>query len=236
LRIDQVLRSVVPRRVVSALRLLQIFQQKHGHVRCEDGFPVNGKGEYQPWLTYPMIEFLNFLDFSEKTVFEYGAGSSTLYWSRRAKQVISVELDRGWYESLLPRVPANVQLIHEPDGGKYSNIIHDFNYQFHVIVIDGAERNASAVAAIQALAPGGMIILDNAEWYPNTAEYLSSSGLIEVPFSGFSPINAFTATSTAFISRDFAMSRSKEARQPPIGGRALPTPALDDVSTEEGAE
>ena len=220
---------MLPRRVISAIRLLQIFQHKHGHTYQKSGFPVNGKGDFQPWLTYPMIEFLNGLDFSGKRVFEFGAGSSTLYWAARAEQVVSVELDRDWYESLLHKVPDNVQLVHEPDGGLYAGIIRDMG-KFDIIVIDGAERFLSAEFASQALAPGGMIILDNAEWYPNAAEFLNSSGLIEVPFNGFSPINAFTSTSTAFISREFAISKNNKARLPPIGGRALPTPALDDNS------
>ena len=78
-----------------------------------------------------------------------------------------------------------------------------------------------------------MIILDNAEWYPNTAMYLNSLDFIEIPFNGFSPINAFTSTSTAFISREFAVPKNNKARQAPIGGRLLPAPALDDVSKFE---
>jgi hypothetical protein len=211
--------------------LLDIFQLKHGHVRQKDGFPVNGLGEFQPWLTYPMIEFLNGFDFSNKTVFEYGSGASTLFWATRAKEVISIEFDGEWHQSLLSKIPKNVTLIHEPDGRKYASSIQKFSRQFDVIVIDGAERNRCAIAAINSLKPGGMIILDNAEWYPNTAGYLASAGLIEIPFSGFSPVNAFCSTSTAFLTRDFAFPQKIQSRRPPVGGRALPAPAFDDVMT-----
>jgi len=228
MKFNNILRLILPRRVISAIRLLQIFQYKHGHTYHKSGFPVNGKGEFQPWLTYPMIEFLNGFNFSGKRVFEFGAGSSTLYWAARAEQVVSVELNGEWYESLLQKVPNNVQLRHEPDGGKYSEVIQGMG-KFDVIVIDGAERYHSAVMASKNLAPGGMIILDNAEWYPTTAEFLNSLGLIEVPFSGFSPVNAFTSTSSVFMSRDFSIPKNDKARLPPIGGRKLPNPALDDI-------
>lgn len=230
---DRLLRILVPRRIISAVRLLNIFQQQHGHVRQQNGFPVNGQGDFQPWLTYPMIEFLNGLDFSKKRIFEFGAGSSTLYWAKRAMEVVSVEFDSGWFEALRSKVPGNVTLMHESDGHPYADKIRSNFGFFDVIVVDGAERYRSAKAALTALAPGGMIILDNAEWYPNTADMLAQAGLIEMRFSGFSPINAFTSTTSAFLSRDFSIPQTPQARMPAVGGRKLPTPALDDLATAE---
>lgn len=229
MNLDHMIRLVTPRRIISAVRLLKIFQRQHGHVRRIDGFPVNGQGDFQPWLTYPIIEFLNGLDFSGKRVFEYGAGASTLYWSKRAFEVVSVEFDKHWFESLQPKVPKNVCLMHESDGHPYADKIRSVCGLFDVIVVDGAERYRSAKAALSALAPGGMIILDNAEWYPNAAQMLAEAGLIEVRFSGFSPINAFTSTSSAFLSRDFSIPNLIQARMPPVGGRELPNSALDDL-------
>jgi hypothetical protein len=208
--------------------LLTIFQKKHGHTLRRHGFPVNGRGEYQPWLTYPMIEFLNGLDFASKRIFEFGAGASTLYWAKRAHEVVSVEFDRSWYQSLLSIVPSNVKLFYEPDGRRYAGKVGDGLGKFDVIVIDGAERYRSAEAARSAINPGGMIILDNAEWYPNTADLLSSEGFIEIRMSGFSPINAFASTSSLFLHRDFAFSLTGAARQPPVGGTSIPGGVLDD--------
>jgi hypothetical protein len=219
---------IIPRRIISGVRLLDIFQQKHGHVRQHDNFPVNGNGEFQPWLTYPIIEFLKSFSFSGMKIFEYGAGSSTLYWAAQAQHVFSVEHHGAWYQSLLSKIPNNVTLVHESDLGKYAGTINQFPEQFDIIVIDGAERHQCAKAATQMLAPGGMIILDNAEWYPKTAEYLASTGLIEIPFSGFSPNNAFCSTSTAFLSRSFSFPLKADSRQPPVGGKALTSPAYDD--------
>jgi hypothetical protein len=55
--------------------------------------PVDAHGEPVPWYTYPAIDYLRQLDFSDKTVFEYGSGYSTLFWASAARRVVSVEED-----------------------------------------------------------------------------------------------------------------------------------------------
>jgi len=220
---------MVPWRLLVTARLQKIFFGVHGHIRRIDGMPVDGDGKFQPWLTYPLIEYLNGLDFSGKDVFEFGAGGSTLYWAQRARSVTSVEFDAGWYETLKPKLPANATLIHENNGHRYADAPREFApRRFDVVVVDGAERYRSARTAIDVVAADGMIILDNAEWYPNTSDMIVEAGFIEIRFSGFSPINAFTATSSLFVSRSFAFQTSSEARRPPRGGKALPAGALDD--------
>ncbi len=172
------LRKILLRRLISAARILLIMHREHGHVNRRNGFPVNGRGEYQPWLTYPLIEYLKGFDFSQKRIFEFGAGASTLFWASRAWRVESVELDRRWFNSLVKIVPSNVVLNHQSDEISYAQKIIEADGQFDVIVVDGAERYRSAEAALEKLIPGGMIILDNAEWYPNTAELLRGAGLL----------------------------------------------------------
>ncbi|PNE59756.1 SAM-dependent methyltransferase [Paraburkholderia fungorum] len=223
------IRKIVPRRLLVTARLQGIFFGEHGHIKQINGMPVDGDGKFQPWLTYPLIEYLNGFDFSGKDVFEFGSGASTLYWADRARSVTSVEFDPGWYETLKPKLPGNATLIHENDGHRYADAPKTFGPRhFDVVVVDGAERYRSARTAIDVVALGGMIILDNAEWYPHTADMIADAGFIEIRFSGFSPINAFTATSSIFLSRSFAFPRSGAARLPPRGGRALSDGALDD--------
>lgn len=49
-----------------------------------------------------------------------------------------------------------------------------------------------------------MVILDNADWHKNTAKFLREElDLIEVDFHGFAPINAYTHTTSIFLSRKF---------------------------------
>ncbi len=230
MNIVSILRRILPRRLISALRLISVFQWGHGHTLRSKVFPVNSKGEYLPWLTYPLLEFMEGLDFAGKRIFEFGSGASTLYWSSRAQEIVSVEFDSEWFETLKLNIPDNVQLILESDGYSYASKIKIFEGCFDVIVIDGAERYRCAQSAIKKLAPGGFIILDNAEWYPNTADFLAQSGLIEIRFSGFGPINAFTSTSSIFMNPDFSFPRCGSSRLQPVGGKALEGPAPDDVA------
>ena len=215
---------MIGRQIFVAARLANVFLRQHGHSKQRRSLPVNANGDFQPWLTYPMIEFLDSLDLSEKSILEFGAGGSTLYWARRSKEVISVELDQEWANKLASCAPSNVTIVHEPDGGKYPEIPRQFSRAFDVILIDGAERYRSSVTALDMLAGSGMIILDNAEWYPNCCHLLGENLIEDIPFSGFGPLNAFTSTSTAFLHRSFSFQRG--SRSPPIGGRELK--ALDD--------
>lgn len=53
-----------------------------------------------PWLTFPSIHFLKKIISNQMIVFEYGSGGSTLFWSGKTKQVISVEHNGAWYAKI----------------------------------------------------------------------------------------------------------------------------------------
>lgn len=53
-----------------------------------------------PWLTFPVIDFLNTWLTKEHRVLEYGGGSSSIYFARRAGEVITVEHHTGWFENI----------------------------------------------------------------------------------------------------------------------------------------
>ncbi|HMH32285.1 MAG TPA: hypothetical protein VK543_04600 [Puia sp.] len=53
-----------------------------------------------PWLTFGAIDFLKKIMNSDMHVFEYGSGGSTLYWSSHAKQVVSVEHNKDWFDTM----------------------------------------------------------------------------------------------------------------------------------------
>ena len=117
-------------------------------------------------------------------VFEYGAGASTVFLARRAREVISVEHDPLWYEVVArelqkyPRASLHlVQAAVEPAGtGFRSNHPawsgHNFrNYVdaidreeelFDLIVIDGRCRDLCLDAALRRIKTDGLILFDNA--------------------------------------------------------------------------
>jgi hypothetical protein len=166
---------------------------------------VDAAGLPLPWFTYPAIDYIRQLDLSEKAIFEWGAGFSTLFWSYRAKSVISVETDPIWYSSLKPQLPSNCELILATrEVENYSSLIQDKN-GFDLIIIDGTgeSRAACSRAAIANLRQGGMIILDNSDLWLTSSQILRDSGLIQVDFTGFAPMNSHCHTTSIYFSRDF---------------------------------
>ena len=181
---------------------------------------VDADGRAVPWYTYPAIEYLRQLDFSGKTVFEYGSGNSTLFWGASAKHVVSAEEDERWYEALRSKLPANCELILETDLFRYVDVIRRYPEGFDVIVVDGASRGRTRLkcsrVALECLRPGGLIILDNSDWLPESSRVLRESGLIQVDMTGFVPINGHTQTTSLFFHREF-VTRPKGSRLPQLG-------------------
>lgn len=181
--------------------------------------PVDLNTQAIPWYTYPAIEYLNQLDFSDKEVFEYGSGNSTIFWSKIAKKVISIENNQAWYENVINRAgkSAEIKLIVNDDA----YIQEILNYEsFDIIVIDGSYRLECARIAIGKLKPGGMIILDNSDWHVKTAKLIRESNLIQVDMTGIGPINTYAWTTSFFLHRNFDF-QPRNTNQPQHGAGAL---------------
>jgi hypothetical protein len=192
----------------AAFQVVRTLWFDYAHLRSAvRGQPVNARGEPVPWYTYPAIEYLRQLDFSDKTVFEYGSGYSTLFWAGAARRVVSVEEDEKWYAVLAGKLPANCELILETDLLAYPDVIARYPDGFDVIVVDGAARGRTRLkcsrAALPRLRPGGLIILDNSDWLPESAHVLREGGLLQVDMTGFVPANWYTQTTSFFFHRAF---------------------------------
>lgn len=200
-----------------------ILRHGHGFVAATDAdAPTDAQGNWMPLFTYPCIEYIRQFDLRTKTVFEWGSGASTLYWMQRAASVTSVENNPQWHERISRMTNGAVRLILE-ESDRFPFRIRDEAGAFDVIVIDAfGYRYDCAVEATRKLAPGGMIILDNAEWHPMTAEMLKKSGLIQVDFSGFKATESHTSTTSVFLHRAFDFP-TLEATQPAycIGAKRL---------------
>ncbi|MDX2255901.1 MAG: hypothetical protein NW214_10320 [Pseudanabaenaceae cyanobacterium bins.39] len=217
--INKILRNIRPRAIGSALACMKILETDYGHFRSSSQYAaVDRHNQPIPWYTYPAIEYIRQLDFSHQNVFEYGSGNSSLFWANIAKSVISVEQDVQWYKKIsqahkLPNL--NIQLIEEEE--LYINHILTYEQNFDVIIIDGNfSRYKCAQSAIKKLQTGGLIILDNADWWVKTAAFLRSCNLIEVDMTGFSPINGYTLTTSFFLHREFNL-KPKSRHQPEHG-------------------
>jgi hypothetical protein len=204
-----------------SMRLTRLLWGDYGHLRSVvTKSSIDGSGTPVPWYTYPAIGYLRQLDFSDKSVFEYGCGNSTLFWAGVARQVVSVEDDREWFDVMSTRVPPNTRLVYEPDLAAFVDVIRQFPGGFDIIVVDGPARGSTRLkcsrAAIESLRSGGLIILDNSDWLPESAQLLRNAGLLEVDMTGFAPISGHTQTTSFFFSRAFDI-RGRDARQPEPG-------------------
>jgi protein-L-isoaspartate O-methyltransferase len=228
--IRDLIRKAIPRAVLSSVRFAYVYHRLRGHSRRDkDGFCIDAQRNPIPWITYPALDYLTTMHFSGASVFEFGAGSSTAWWSKRARTVTSVEMDRDWYERVRRLNLPNVKVILCQDGGSYPRTIAAHGQDFDVVAIDGAERYRSAVHGVEKLASRGLMLLDNAEWYPNTAAFLTSKGFTEVDFFGFSPINSFPSVTSLFFRGDCRFFHCREKMNlDVIGGADIIGGALDD--------
>jgi len=170
-------------------------------------------------------QFLQQLDFSQCTVFEYGAGNSTLFWAHRVARLVSVEDEEQWAETVRHRLPSNATLLYESDLRRYVDTIRQFPEGFDIIIVDGPARGGTrlkcARAGTEHLKPGGMIILDNSDWLPQSARALRESGLLQVDMSGFIPIGSHTQTTSFFFHRAVQLLPRGDRQPHPSMGAVL---------------
>ncbi len=166
---------------------------------------IDREGNPIPWITYPAIDFLSQLDYAERSVFEYGSGFSTLFWSKRAKNVVAVESDLEWYEKIKSEVPSNCEILHSSnEPAEYSNQISNYE-KFDVITIDGWSntRPSCSIMALFHIKESGIIILDNSDQCPISAYILRNAGLIQADFTGFAPLSSHAQTTSVFFTRGY---------------------------------
>jgi hypothetical protein len=167
--------------------------------------PLDQYGNPLPWYTYPAVHYLYSLDFSKSKVLEWGGGSSTVFWGKRAKTVFTVEHDPVWFQQIVEKansLPVHVALLEEPKT--YISLPSFANDQvFDVVIVDGVYRADCAKVAVERLASNGLIVFDNSDWFPKTCGWLRSQGLIQVDLNGLTPTTWTTSVTTLFLRPNF---------------------------------
>ena len=173
---------------------------KYGQViSMEQCRPLDAQMQSIPWFTYPCLEYLSRIDVSTFSIFEYGIGESTSYWSQRALIVHGVEHSEEWFHQIQNRRLPNVSLNLENDKILYTTSILQHSMRYDIVVIDGIYRECCIDSAVAALNPSGFIIFDNSDWYHVAAKMLRERGFLEVSFSGFGPVNDYTWSTSIFF-------------------------------------
>ncbi|MCW2656567.1 MAG: putative methyltransferase [Jatrophihabitans sp.] len=163
-----------------------------------------------PWWTYRAIDVVDsWLSAHPKPirVYEYGSGASTLWLSRRADEVYTVEHHRGFAEHIAPTlagqpnihmrivepVPSSSPVVSSQKEGNadldfadYVNSIGAVDGEFSLIVIDGRAREACLRAAIPRLDPDGLIVFDNTR-RRRYRDAIAAAGVHERVLRGLTP-------------------------------------------------
>ncbi len=163
---------------------------------------VNKNGEPIPWCTYPFTKFIEPRLNKNLTAFEYGSGNSTLWFSKRIKNITSVENDKGWYDLVKTKLPGNCKIIYHKleYHSDYAKEISNHNTKFDIVIIDGRDRNYCAELAPQYLSDNGVIFFDNANLknYELGVSGLLNKGFKKLDFWGISPVTAHSTCTCIF--------------------------------------
>lgn len=178
--------------------LIALLSLKHSGYLKEIGWfksfqnkiPMNEKGEYIPWFTYPFISFIEDRLSESFNVLEYGSGYSTLYFSKHCKNLISIESNVKWLEKIRKNSNKNVELLYyKLDDFNYVNPKEIADKRFNIIIVDAEKRNSCLKNSLAYLADDGVVILDDSDRneYNEGIEFLLNNDFQRIDFWGISP-------------------------------------------------
>ena len=134
----------------------------------------------EPWLAPDAIDTLRTLILPTDRGIEWGSGRSTLWFAGRMAHLTSLESVPAWHaivrQQLAERGVANVDYRLIEDGRPGEELgtprspfvtaceaFEDASLQF--ALVDGYARAFCCLAVLPKLAPGGVLVLDNANWF-----------------------------------------------------------------------
>lgn len=145
-----------------------------------------------PWLTQNAIFYLEDLLKKEDVFLEFGSGRSTAWFAERVKKIYSIENNKEWFEKVqgdlrkanLTNIDYRLQNYIEgedPGQSEYTRIFKDLSPEtISVALVDGYHRGYCALHSIPLIKKGGILIVDNVNWYlPHVTDSPSSKLKIE---------------------------------------------------------
>ncbi len=124
-----------------------------------------------PWLTRDAVRFLQQALRPTDVGIEFGSGRSSIWFGRRIKHLTSVEDDREWF-ARVTRLIAQDDLAGKIDYRFRSSkdeyvgeagLVADQSIDF--CLVDGSYRDECAVQLVPKIRPGGLLVVDNINWY-----------------------------------------------------------------------
>ena len=166
---------------------------------------ININGEYMPWISYPMYEFLDNRIKEDFVVFEYGMGASTYYWVKKVKTIVSVDNDLAWYNEVKNKNQKSIlHYMKIETGNDYVNSISLDNLLYDIIFIDGRKRLECVYKSIKFLTKRGVVILDNSDRdkYAKAFDFFNKKGFRELTIGGLVVSHYMKSSTTIFYKND----------------------------------
>lgn len=136
-----------------------------------------------PWLTRQMIGILDTWLRPSDVGLEFGSGRSTVWIAKRVSQLTSVEHHAGWCDKVRRQLTeqhlGGVDYRLYEDGmedradSSYVNVTNAIeSASLDFCLVDGVARDYCARACLPKLKPGGILIIDNVNWFiPRTPTF-----------------------------------------------------------------
>lgn len=131
-----------------------------------------------PWLTPAAIDLLSTMLRPTDQGAEFGSGRSTLWFATRVAALTSVEHDSRWHQRVTAKLKehgiGNVDCILAPGdqpmerGGESAYAMTALAFpdaSLDFALVDGHYRDHSTKLILPKIKPGGMLIIDNVNWY-----------------------------------------------------------------------
>ena len=174
-----------------------------------------------PWITYGAIGWLKKYIRQSHRVFEFGSGSSTIYFAKNAGSVVSVEHDWDYFKYVKSKImhfenvtflfkqPQSVnsldfsyrsQTFPKYHGFSFENYIHTLSKfpdrYFDLILVEGRAREEALKLAAVKCKLNGYVILDNSERELYWRAVQNNGYLLKKHYFGFGPgLKSFWRTS-----------------------------------------
>lgn len=135
----------------------------------------------EPWIVPAALDVLKTIVDPTWTVFEWGSGGSTVFWSKQCAATIAIEHNSIWIDRVTGMMakhecPDNWELRYVRGHGIDHNtafreyaaaILEEPDESFDLVSVDGeaSSRGWCITNALPKIKPGGYLLLDNSDWF-----------------------------------------------------------------------
>jgi hypothetical protein len=138
-----------------------------------------------PWLTSSAVSILSTYLKNSDIGLEWGSGRSTIWFAARIKHLVSVEDNHEWYQRVKEKLDYlklnNTKYLLATDRESYIGAADQFQENsLDFVLVDGRDyRSTCAVKAVSKVRTGGIIVVDNANWFLPSSSHSPNSRTYE---------------------------------------------------------